>query len=573
MKRHFVAILVMVALAGAAFAQTDPHARRTGPAPEVKGSDNVSPGYTDATGGPDAFGYSFADTAEPNCAFQFVDIAATGALVVSGDDVTATVALSEPFTFYGVAYNALDMVSNGFLSTATDSAGDLSNDCPLPAAPSTGTGGRIYSVHDDLITNTGFAEYFAACPRPNDVNGSAEGCTVFQWDEATHFSDTVPFDFQTILYHTTGEIVMQWDDRNPETGSGSTTGIQDPAAAIGLTYACDTAGSLPANAGVCFFGPGSGPDLSITKTASNAAPGVSEPVTFTIDVTNNGPGDQTGVTVTDIIPAGLTYDSDTCGGMLVGDTWTWDIGSLTETSTVSCDLVAIYDACCVVNNTASVSGDELDDPSNNTSTASLNAASNVIADGSFEAGSPNPSWTEASTNFGTPLCTVGLCGDGGGTAGPNTGDWWSWFGGIAAPEVGSLSQDVVIASGASANLKFSLWNGAASGNGVDNFEVLIDGVQIFEVIEGDPTYAAGYVEVVLDVSAFADDALHTIAFVSTSTGSDVTNFSLDDVSLLSCAGFVDDGDGPPEIPTLGQWGLMSLLLMLAMAGIYMVRRQ
>ncbi|MCA9871967.1 MAG: hypothetical protein KC487_16495, partial [Anaerolineae bacterium] len=32
---------------------------------------------------------------------------------------------------------------------------------------------------------------------------------------------------------------------------------------------------------------------------------------------------------------------------------------------------------------------------------------NVVADGGFEAGTPNPYWSEASTNFGTPICDVG----------------------------------------------------------------------------------------------------------------------------------------------------------------------
>ena len=57
----------------------------------------------------------------------------------------------------------------------------------------------------------------------------------------------------------------------------------------------------------------------------------------------------------------------------------------------------------------------------------------LIQDGSFEAGSPNPFWTESSTNFLTPLCTLADCGDGLGTAGPRTGLVWAWFGGVDGP--------------------------------------------------------------------------------------------------------------------------------------------
>ena len=52
---------------------------------------------------------------------------------------------------------------------------------------------------------------------------------------------------------------------------------------------------------------------------------------------------------------------------------------------------------------------------------------NVVQDGGFEAGTPNPFWTEASTNFGTPLCDEAGCGNGGGTSFPLTGSWWAWF--------------------------------------------------------------------------------------------------------------------------------------------------
>src|SRR5690606_32233640 len=55
----------------------------------------------------------------------------------------------------------------------------------------------------------------------------------------------------------------------------------------------------------------------------------------------------------------------------------------------------------------------------------------IVFDGSFEEGSPNPVWEEASTNFGTPLCAVGSCGSNPAFV-PHTGDWWAWFGGIDA---------------------------------------------------------------------------------------------------------------------------------------------
>ncbi len=151
-----------------------------------------------------------------------------------------------------------------------------------------------------------------------------------------------------------------------------------------------------------------------------------------------------------------------------------------------------------------------------------------IADGSFEGGSPNMSWTESSTNFGTPLCTVAICGG----AGPRTGAWWALFGGISGTaETASLTQNVLIPSGSAPRLEFYLWNNTSSGNGADFLKVLVDGSEIFSVLEGNTLYGAGYFLTGLDLSAYADGSSHSVSFQSTTTGSSPTDFNVDDVSI------------------------------------------
>jgi len=218
-----------------------------------------------ATGGPDAFGYTWADQAEATCSYNFVDISATGLQIVNGDDTASGgVALSAPFDFYGTVYNQLNMASNGYITTdPADTGPDLSNDCPLPVTPSTGGGARMYPLHDDLElvagTGRGLIQYFAVCPRPSDRN-PGEACTVFMWDDVTHYGGGGPWDMEAIVYHQSNDFVFQIGPGNPELGSGSTTGIQDPPPpTTGLTYACNTAGSIPDNTAVCFFHPGFSP--------------------------------------------------------------------------------------------------------------------------------------------------------------------------------------------------------------------------------------------------------------------------------------------------------------------------
>ena len=50
-------------------------------------------------------------------------------------------------------------------------------------------------------------------------------------------------------------------------------------------------------------------DLSLTKTVNEAAPSVGQNVTFTVTLTNSGPSSATGVTITDQLPAGISFVS------------------------------------------------------------------------------------------------------------------------------------------------------------------------------------------------------------------------------------------------------------------------
>jgi M6 family metalloprotease-like protein len=163
-------------------------------------------------------------------------------------------------------------------------------------------------------------------------------------------------------------------------------------------------------------------------------------------------------------------------------------------------------------------------------------SSNLLQDPSFEAYSPNPYWTETSTNFGTPLCTIGACGDGGGSVGPHTGSVWGWFGGVAADEIASLSQTVTIPAG-TAYLEFYLWiGGADAGSDADDvFNALIDDVIVFSANATQTSSYSSYTLVSIDVSSYADDGTHTIMFES-STTTQVVNFNLDDVALISTTG-------------------------------------
>ena len=113
-------------------------------------------------------------------------------------------------------------------------------------------------------------------------------------------------------------------------------------------------------------------DLEITKTASNPKPQIGSTFDYTIDVSNLGPDTATGVFVDDVLPAGVTYDSDTSGGAYDASTGVWTIGTMPaldhQTLTITV-LVTMGNSGGTVTNIASVDSGTWDpDRTNNTTT-------------------------------------------------------------------------------------------------------------------------------------------------------------------------------------------------------------
>ena len=111
-------------------------------------------------------------------------------------------------------------------------------------------------------------------------------------------------------------------------------------------------------------------DLSISKTSAPAVPIVGQPLTYTLTVTNAGPDEAEGVTVTDTLAAGLNFFSASAGCDNNSGTVTCNLGSV-EVGIVnqkSLEIIVIPTVAGLVENTATVST-TVSDPnsSNNTS--------------------------------------------------------------------------------------------------------------------------------------------------------------------------------------------------------------
>lgn len=167
----------------------------------------------------------------------------------------------------------------------------------------------------------------------------------------------------------------------------------------------------------------------------------------------------------------------------------------------------------------------------------------ALTDGGFEAGPPNPAWTQFSSNFSTPICDA-TC-NANYTA--NTGAWYAWFGGIdTVEEIGTLAQSFTVPTTASnVNLSFWLWIPAAAANN-DSFGVEIDNVDMFTASGADTTtYGSLYSEVSINIDNYADGSPHDLVlwgYHQANAPGNLTNFMVDDISIAYSlgAGIVQD---------------------------------
>ncbi|MEP6637332.1 MAG: PQQ-dependent sugar dehydrogenase, partial [Acidobacteriota bacterium] len=166
-----------------------------------------------------------------------------------------------------------------------------------------------------------------------------------------------------------------------------------------------TAGNLQHSTSVSLIIPGpTGADLSIADTASPNPGIVGATLTYRIIVTNNGPSPATNVTVTDPLPAGVTFVSATpTQGMCSGtSSIICSLGSVAATSSATVSLAVVPQAAGQLTNNANVVASESDpDNSNNTSTLTITVTTQSTGPSMLD---PNLSVRTVVTGLSQPTC-------------------------------------------------------------------------------------------------------------------------------------------------------------------------
>ncbi|OQY79314.1 MAG: hypothetical protein B6D45_01000 [Ignavibacteriales bacterium UTCHB3] len=191
-------------------------------------------GYAiEGQGGPDAGGYTWIDSREPNGpTFEWNDISTTGTELTNWtptgtfgakDEGYATVNLDFNFKFYGQQSNTVYVVSNGFVTTIAPTANTYSNAAiPNSSAPNS----LIAPMWDDLDGTSGGQAFYQNFPDK----------TIIQYKNwKTYAGASSSLNFQVVLYRS-GKIRYYYQNMSGTLNS-ATVGIENQTGAVGLGVA------------------------------------------------------------------------------------------------------------------------------------------------------------------------------------------------------------------------------------------------------------------------------------------------------------------------------------------------
>lgn len=150
----------------------------------------------------------------------------------------------------------------------------------------------------------------------------------------------------------------------PISGANTNTYVASVSGNYSVSYSLDcgiSAPSLPLNISLCNI------DRSITKTIDVAYPELNSNVVFTLKAENLGNGNAVGVSVTDLLPDGFSYVSSATPSGTSYDpiSGIWTIGDLASNASISLKITAKVIKTGVNINTATITGSQPDQVSNN----------------------------------------------------------------------------------------------------------------------------------------------------------------------------------------------------------------
>ncbi|MDT0539394.1 PKD domain-containing protein [Croceitalea sp. P059] len=204
-------------------------------------------------------------------------------------------------------------------------------------------------VEDILASGYDFVNAFPSAGTYDEVIGSWDIASLLNGDSET--LEIVATVLTNGDYSNTAELIAL-DTFDPDSSPDNNLNSEDDQDTV-----------IPVPTGLA--------DLSLTKEVDELNPNVGDIVEFTINLTNSGDSDATGVVVTDIVPIGYTYQSHlSTAGVYNSDTGVWNTNGVipngtTETLIVLLQVNAPTGVIDEYTNIAEITASDQADPDSN----------------------------------------------------------------------------------------------------------------------------------------------------------------------------------------------------------------
>jgi uncharacterized repeat protein (TIGR01451 family) len=339
--------------------------------------------------------------------------------VIAGNQLTYEVEVTNNGPSDAVNVRVTDTLPDGVAFNSTLGCDEDANGVPTCSLGDIPVGqSKSYTIHvtvapDTLGTIENTATVSSDTPDPDSAHNSVSESTLVEANAALSITksddphsviagDPLTYEMEVTNNGPSDAVNVRVTDALPDGVTfDSTIGCQGPGSGVPIcslgeipvgqsktytiqvTVDSDTLGTILNSAQVIANTPGGGAiatastqvqaeaDLTITKNDSPDPVVAGDQLTYQVQVTNDGPSDASGVTVTDTLSAGLTFNasgsSNECD--VVGQQVTCDIGDLPANTTLEriivVDVAASLTHGLQLNNTAWVSGDQTDPVDNN----------------------------------------------------------------------------------------------------------------------------------------------------------------------------------------------------------------
>ncbi len=205
---------------------------RVEPADQADDSNDrrIPEAYIQATGGPDAFGYTYIDSDGDGCTYDWIEIETTGTdLELIGDNMGAALPIGFSFPFCENSFTVISATTNGYLTFGPDLTD--STDDAIPSIIDPNDLIAVFWDDQEIDQIEGDAVYYQLFGTPGSQYVVVEFLIRDRYGSA-------PYRYEAVLYGN-GDLKFQYNEMTTDLdgdGTSAAVGIENSRGTVGLGY-------------------------------------------------------------------------------------------------------------------------------------------------------------------------------------------------------------------------------------------------------------------------------------------------------------------------------------------------